>query len=268
MNKTFDIKRFGNVLRYDAMSYFQKFGWTLLILFAIPIGIWFLLYTNFHDSADATGDFRYVMLNALFIIAMILAPSRLYKTCNDSRRGIQFAMMPASTLEKFLSMLFYCALVTPLLYIAGFTLIDTILTLIPGSNPYEGFIFKYFSHNDLVRVGDSDMTEYAQEIKLPLQGLFAWLAYVSIFIFTNMVFKKRKVSKTIGILALIGIVIMVIFIRSIIRFEDLDFATDEAFIEYFKLFIKRLVYASYVWNIILSSVMLYFTYYKIRKQKY
>ena len=83
-----------------------------------------------------------------------------------------------------------------------------------------------------------------------------------------MVFKKRKVSKTIGILALIGIVMMVIFIRSIIRIEDLDFATDEALIEYAKLFIKRLVYASYALNIIISSVMLYFTYYKIRKQKY
>lgn len=268
MNKTLDIKRFGNVLRYDAMSYFQNFGWTLLILFAIPIGIWFLLYINFHEAAEATGDFRYFILSFLMIIAMILAPSRLYKTCNDPRRGIQFAMLPASSLEKFLSMLFYCALVTPLLYVAGSIAIDTILTSIPGSNPYDGYIFNYLSYKDLVKIGDTDVVEYVQGLKLPFYSLFVCLAYISIFIFTNMLFKKRKVSKTIGILALIGIVMMVIFIRAMIRFNDLDFATDEALIEYIKLFIKRLVYASYVLNIIISSVMLYFTYYKIRKQRY
>lgn len=270
MNNTFNIKRFGNVVRRDGMSYFQNFGWTLLILFAIPIGIWFLLYINFHDEADATGDFRYVMLNGLMIIAMILAPSRLYKTCNDSRRGIQFAMLPASSLEKFLSMLFYCALVTPFLYIAGFIAIDTILTLIPGSNPYDGYILKYLSHNDLVRIGNAEVTvtEYVQELKIPLYNLFAWLAYVSIFIFTNMMFKKRKVSKTIGILALIGIVMMVLFIRTIIEFDDMDFATGEALVEFSKLLIKRFIYASYALNIILSSVFLYLTYYKIKKQTY
>ena len=269
MNKTFDIKRFGNVLRYDAMSYFKNFGWTLLILFVIPIGVWYFLYINFKSSADATGDFRYLMLNALMIIAMILAPSRLYKNCNDSRKGMQFAMLPASSLEKFLSMLFYCVLVTPVLYIAGAISIDTILTLIPGSNPYEGFIFKYISNAQWVEIGDVETTEYMESIKLPLYSLFAWLAYVSIFIFTNMVFKKRKVSKTIGILALIGIVMMVICVRVILNYEEkIRFYTDEEFNENIKCIIRCIVHGIYVFNIILSSVMLYFTYYKIRKQKY
>lgn len=269
MNKTFDIKRFGNMLRYDAISYFQNFGWTLLILFAIPIGIWFFLYINVKSSADATGDFRYLTLNTMMIIAMILAPSRLYKTCNDPKRGIQFAMLPASSLEKFLSMLFYCAIVSPVLYLTGAITIDTILTLIPGSNPYEGYIFKYISDIDWVQIGDAGTTEYIHSIRLPLYNLFAWLSYVSIFMFTNMLFKKRKVSKTLGILALIGVILIVIVVRVVLNYEDTySFNTDDEFHDYMKYIVRCIYYGLYVFNIILSSVLLYFTYYKIRKQRY
>lgn len=260
------------MLRYDGMSYFQNFGLTLGIFLGIPVGIWFLAYTNMSISDLTMGDNRYAFLKFLMIIVMILAPSRLYKTCNDSRRGIQFAMLPASSLEKFLSMMIFCCVVTPILYMTGAVAIDTILTLIPGNNPYDGFVFKHIFNSDIITYNynmNTDAAEFFNEItKMPLYKFFAFLAYVSIFIFTNMLFKKRKVSKTVGILALIGIVLMVLFIRAIIRFDGLDFATEEALIEYSKLLIKRLVYASYVLNVIMSSVMLYLTYYKIRKQKY
>ena len=269
MNKTFDIKRFGNLLRYDGMSYFQKLGWTLLILLALPIGIWFLLYTN-SELESNFGDERYGMLKLIMIVALILAPSRLYKTCNDSRRGIQFAMLPTSSLEKFLSMLLYCFVVTPLLYIVGAVAIDTILTLIPGNNPYDGFIFKQIFNTDLVEIDlGAEMVEYSKEIRLPFAEVFSMLAYVSIFMFTNMVFKKRKVSKTLGILAIIGIIVIIMIIRYSINFEGLDGSfTEEEFIEFQKSLIRWVYYGGYVINVTISSVMLYFTYYKIRKQKY
>ena len=46
MNNTFDIKRFGNVVRHDGMSYFKNFGWTLVVLWSIPVGIWFMLFIS------------------------------------------------------------------------------------------------------------------------------------------------------------------------------------------------------------------------------
>ena len=270
MNKTFDIKRFGNMLRYDGMSYFQKFGLTLGIFLGTPVGIWFLAYTNMSVSDLTMGDNRYAFLKFLMIIVMILAPSRLYKTCNDSRRGIQFAMLPASSLEKFLSMMIFCCVVTPILYMTGAVAIDSILTLIPGNNPYDGFVFKHIFNHDLVNINlGSEMAEYSKTIKLPLAKVFSLLAYVSIFMFTNMLFKKRKVSKTIGTLAILGIILMVIIIRFTINYEELNGSfTEEEFLESNKALIRWVYYGSYALNVIMSSVMLYFTYYKIRKQKY
>ena len=274
MNKTFDIKRFGNIVRYDAMSYFKNFGWTLIVLLALPIGIWFLFYTNmstFHSPYMHGG--RYAILKFIMILAVILAPSRLYKTCNDPRRGIQFAMLPASTLEKFLSMIFFCCVATPIIYMTGAVAIDTILTLIPGNNPYDGFVFNQIFNYDIVTIDpnmNSDAAEYYDEItKLPLYKFFAFLAYVSIFIFTNMLFKKRKVSKTIGILVVVGIIAMVAVIRFSMNYEGFDNSfTEEEFHEYNMALIRWIYYGGYVVNVIISTVLLYLTYYKIRKQKY
>ena len=46
MNNTFNINRFGNVVRRDGMSYFQNFGWTLIVLWALPVIMWFLTYIS------------------------------------------------------------------------------------------------------------------------------------------------------------------------------------------------------------------------------
>ncbi len=264
MNSSFNIKRFGNVLRYDAMNYFKNFGWTLVVLLAIPILIWFMLYVNMDDPDAMLNYHRYGFLLVLAIIAMILAPSRLYKNANDSRKGIQFAMMPASNLEKFLSMSIYCLIVTPILYLVGAVAIDSIFAIIPGNNPYHGFVFKHIFHTSIVKV---EMSDYSNLLPLPFYQVFLLLSYVSIFMFTNMIFRKRKVSKTIGILALVGIIFMVVFIRIILYYESIyeyGIIPDDTQ----KILVKYAYYGYYVFNIILTIAMLYFTYYKIRKQTY
>ncbi|MBQ2853245.1 MAG: hypothetical protein IJE76_07645 [Bacteroidales bacterium] len=264
MNKTFDIKRFGNVLRHDAMSYLQNFGWTLVVLLAIPILIWSILYINMDDTEAVVNYERYGFLLVLAIIAMILAPSRLYKNANDSRKGIQFAMLPASNMEKFLSMTFYCLLATPVLYLVGAVAIDSILAIIPGNNPYGGFVFRDIFHTNIVMV---ELTDDLYLLPLPFYQVFLLLSYVSIFMFTNMIFKRRKVSKTIGILALIGIIFMVIFIKVMLYYENIyeyDMIPDDTQ----EILARWAYYGYYVFNIILTVAMLYLTYYKIRKQKY
>lgn len=271
MNSTFDIKRFGNVVRYDAMSYFQNFGWTLLVLLALPIGLWFLLYVNINELEATVGSQRYGFFYILMIIAMILAPSRLYKNCNDARKGMQFAMLPASSLEKFLSMLLFCIIVTPVLYMIGAVTIDTVLALIPGKNPYEGFVFKNIFHTYLVEIGNFDREMIIT--KLPFYQVFVLLSYTSIFMFTNMLFKKRKVSKTIGILALLGIIFMIISIRCFFYIEEYFIGYEGNFEgsipdKYEEIIYKWVYYGYYVFNIIFTTLMLYLTYNKIRKQKY
>ena len=271
MNKTFNINRFGKVLKYDAMSYFKNFGWTLVVLLAIPIVIWLFLYSNINELGATMDSGRYGFLMSLLIIAMILAPSRLYKNCNDPKKGILFAMLPASNLEKFLSMFLFCFVVTPVLYIIGAVSVDVILTLIPGKNPYEEFIFKQILHTDLLRI---DCFYWGMIImNLPFYQVFVLLSCASIFMFTNILFKKRKVSKTIGMLVLWGIIFMIIIIRIFLYLEGLYSGYEGEFEgaipnEYELILSKWVYYGYYVFNIISSTLMLYLTYRRIRKQTY
>lgn len=266
MNKTFDIKRFVNVVRCDGMSYFQNFGWTLAVLWGIPVGIWFICYMTANNTGEIT-EARYGFLQFLMIVAIILIPSRLYKNSNDSRKGIQFAMLPASSLEKFLSMIIYCLIVTPILYMFGAVAIDTIFTLIPGKNPYENYVINQIFNVNLIEVDFGDLEKLV--MNLPFYQIFIILSCTSIFMFTNMLFKKRKVSKTIGILALLGIVFMVIIVKIGLYCDELYGGHDGIIpAEYGELAIRLIYYGYYVFNIILTSVMLYFTYCKIKKQTY
>ena len=277
MNNTFNIKRFGNVVRRDGMSYFQNFGWTLIVLWALPVIMWFLTYISMETFDTGIISNRDTKISILMWLSLMIVPSRLYKNYNDSRKGVVLAMTPASSLEKFLSMILYCVVITPIVYLIGALFIDTILALKPGTNPYDGFIFKDFKGlllPDLVHVGDDEMNrEFAEHIldkNRILINIIQFLYVSSIFMFTNMLFKKRKLSKTIGILTLIGIILTILIVRiaSDINVEFLDDYTDEEI----SVFVNKVV--DYFYSIMfciyvtLSAVLLYFTYYKIKKQTY
>lgn len=272
MNNTFDIKRFGNVVRHDGMSYFKNFGWTLVVLWSIPVIFWIMTYVS-----DGVYTNRDILISLLMWLSLIIVPSRLYKDVNDSRKGMLYAMTPASSLEKFLSMFLYCVLVTPIVYMLGAIAIDTILALKPGTNPYDGFIFKDFNGlrlSDLVHVGDVAMNgSFAEHILNKNQALInaVQVLYVSsIFMFTNMIFKKRKLSKTIGILTLIGIILTILFVRIVtdIDVEFLDDYTDEEITAFVNKVVDYFYYIMLSLSVILSAVLLYFTYYKIKRQTY
>ena len=277
MNNTFNIKRFGNVVRRDGMSYFQNFGWTLIVLWVLPVIMWFLTYISMETFDTGVISNRDTKISILMWLSLMIVPSRLYKNYNDSRKGVILAMTPASSLEKFLSMILYCVVITPIVYLIGALFIDTILALKPGTNPYEGFIFKDFKGlllPDLVHVGDDEMNrQFAEHIldkNRILINIIQFLYVSSIFMFTNMLFKKRKLSKTIGILTLIGIILTILIVRiaSDIDVEFLDDYTDDEISVFVNNVVDNFYSIMFCIYATLSAVLLYFTYYKIKRQTY
>lgn len=281
MNNTLDINRLGKVVKHDAMSFFQNLGLTLVILWAIPVVVW--LFASFTPvEGNITEYSRVSIISTLLTITLIIAPARLYKYCNDQRKGIGYAMMPASSLEKFLSMVFYCVIVAPIIYLAGALAIDSILAVIGG--PYQGFaIADYFDKftqlkHAWVNMGvamDGDYAIYEEYAKifspavLIITNILSLLMLSSIFMFGNMVFKKRKTGKMIGILILLFIIFMIIMVNYVSHHETMFDNMDQ---ENATLVIKRMMYiinrASIIVSAIISAVMLWLTYYKIKTQKY
>lgn len=280
MNNTFNIKRFGNVVRRDGMSYFQNFGWTLIVLWALPVILWFLTYISMETFDTGIIINRDTKISILMWLSLMIVPSRLYKNYNDSRKGVVLAMTPASSLEKFLSMILYCVVITPIVYLIGALFIDTILALKPGTNPYEGFIISdffsenYESYREILSLGEEELNRSIYDYMLSknhfIYKVIQILGFTSLFMFTNMLFKKRKLSKTIGILTLLGIIFSIFVVRYVINLEynfDADW-TDEEITNYIKGVVNYAYHLVFYMSLISTSVLLYLTYYKIKKQTY
>lgn len=282
MNNTLDINRLGKVIKHDGASFAQNLGLALIILWSIPLVIW--LFSSLTPGSHSIDSFaRIGIISILSKILLIIAPARLYKYCNDSRQGIGFAMLPASSLEKFISMVFYCIIVAPIIYLAGALAVDSILAVLGG--PYEGFaIANYFDNwTDLMNMWREKVLLNAEDYELltdsisPTVIIISKILFVialsSIFMFGNMVFKKRKTGKMIGILILLYIIFMIIMVNLVANHEDwferhFGNMNKENAVEFFKHMIYVITRVSMIISAVVSAVMLWLTYYKIKTQKY
>ena len=279
MNNSFNINRFGKILKHDGLNFFPNIILALAIIWAIPVVIY--LFTCLMPSDETTQLYdpfsRIDIISTLSTIMLIIAPARLYKHCNDPRKGISYAMLPASTLEKFLSMVIYCAIVTPIIYIAGALVIDSILALFNG--PYEGFAVSYyfdtFSKINAVFERDNVMLDeswvlYYKSLSptfMIILSALGTLTISSIFMFGNMIFKKHKTSKMIGILIVLFILFMIVLINYAVHTEVFTHNIEDKE-EFIKHTIFFLMNAMFYAEIIISALMLFGVYRKIKTQKH
>ncbi len=279
MNNTFNINRFGKVLKHDGLNFFPNIILALAIIWAIPVVIY--LFTCLMPSDETTQLYdpfsRIDIISTLSTIMLIIAPARLYRYCNDPRKGIGYAMLPASTLEKFLSMVFYCIIVTPIIYIAGALAIDSILAIFHG--PYEGFAVSYYFDRfaQINAIFDKSNVMMDESWILYYKSLSPTFAIIlsaigsltisSIFMFGNMIFKKHKTGKMIGILILMFILFMIIIINYAVNTEVLTHQIDDKaeFVKHTVFFMMNVMFYA---EIIVSALMLFGVYRKIKTQKY
>ena len=178
MNNKFSFDRFGQVLAKDWKQYFRNFGISLIVWSCIPVIGWI---TTLIFDFTLTMESRISTIAILVYSVLIFVPSKVYGKANLSRDGVSFAILPATNVEKFFSMLIYCSILTPILVGLGSWAVDTLLSLMPFGG-FEGFVALPKSH-----LG-SQLAAIACSI----------LLFSSIFLFGNMIFKKRKAGKTIA----------------------------------------------------------------------
>lgn len=278
MNNTFSFNRFKNLLLNDGKMYLRNFGISLIVFCSLNAISWVI---NLLFGSTSESGFRFGTLCIWTAIAMMLVPSKVYGHANLSREGVGFAMMPTSSLEKFVSMFIYCAIITPVIVFFGGYLVDTLLSLFP----FGGFDkpIHLYSLNEIVRLADNtdgvvQMGEMSASISdvFPV-GVIRTILYVTIlkwaaiFMFGNMLFKKHKAGRTFGCYLGISYVISMLFgllIASSERiqqwFESLENLSQ---MEMVRLWHNGTIWAMVI-NVIITAMLLFFTYRKIKTQKY
>ena len=286
MNKNFEWSRFCKVVRKDFNNIWPQAGTTLLIITLLPIAIWLLWWVIMGLSEDVpfiAPEVRWYMIAVVELLVCIVTPSRLYRTCNLQKEGIYFAMLPASKLEKYLSMLLFSILVCPLLCLVGGIVLDYFLTLLPfgpyskwlwqtdylaqGLDGYRALVAGAF-YNDEV-----DTLRLLADVFTPgrivLIFILNYLNSVSLYMFTNTIFKKHKVLQTILWTMLISFALNIIAtpIMGAVMMngnwveEIMNWSAPVSSLNAF-------FWISTAWNAVLTAVFFWWAGYRLKHMKY
>ncbi|MGX8713075.1 MAG: hypothetical protein ACSW8I_05240 [bacterium] len=138
MSQRFDIKRFVQLVRHDLRSCPKEFvfgGLWMAVAFA-PLMVLSQQYIG-HDHIGGT-IYRISMMVSMIAVESMMVPQGVYPNVGKKKRGIYFAMLPATKAEKHLSMATVAMVVTPVTLIAVGLAFDMLLTAVhlPGYDKY------------------------------------------------------------------------------------------------------------------------------------
>ena len=236
MNK-FNFNRFIDILKKEWSEYFRAYGISLIVWSCIPVLLWIAtLVFDIQIDANSRGGFAGMMV----FLAMMNVPEKVYGKVNLQREGVAYSMLPATAGEKFFSMMIYCSIVTPVLCFAGCMLMDFLMYLMP----FGGF-------NDVIIL---PVLGFGKEYLLMILFL---LIVSAMFMFGNMVFKKRKAGKTVAWVFL-ALFVLTILIRLVF---GIWLSIDEITFEKFPV-APYLILAAFAFGFYFG------TYRKIKTQKY
>ncbi len=279
MNNTFSFNRFKNLLLKDGKMYIRNFGTSLIVWCSLNAIFWIF---NLLFGSETMPPVRFGMLCTWTALAMMMVPSKVYGNANLSREGVGFAMMPASSLEKFVSMFVYCAIVTPIVVFFGGYLVDTLLSLFP----FGGFDkpIRLYTLNEIVSrmMTDNEGVVQMGELSISATTLFpigvirtslymGIIQWAALFMLGNMLFKKHKAGKTfacyLGISYLFSMLFGLLVVSSDRIEQWLESLEDLPAEEVVRLWHNATIWGMII-SIVITAVLLYFTYRKIKTQKY
>ena len=245
MNNTFDLKRFKQVLSCDWRLYLHNFGITLLVWIGMPVMFW---VTSLVFGYEIDTLSRLFFLLGIVAITVMSAPSRIYGKANLPRDGVRFAMLPASALEKFVSMALYCSFLTPVLAFFGGWLIDSLMALLP----FGGFI-------DFVSFRSPRMVSADYALMAVAFISLVWTES-AVFMFGNMFFWRRKAGKTFG-----WTLLVLFALTLLLEFTDAWVVIDNFFAD---LNDTQSLWIIIIVQWIIAAGFYFATYRKIKTQKY
>ena len=270
MNEIFDIKRLGRLIKYEVINYIPNFFKSLLIFSSVIAAVWiFSLTVDF----DVCPHSRAGLVMALFTLAIILSPFIVYKDMNNRKKGYIYAMIPASTLEKLLSMVVLCVIIVPLLTYAVLTATDLLLWLL--SKAGIGTFLHMEFYNPFTIVEFVDLKGYQLPYIYPVfDSIIYFVNLIAYTIMFNTIFRKNKVLKTILFnismsFAFVILTAVVVNMTTPEFWEDtfkgliewLDGKTDVELFGYVMTTVRCL-------TILMSMAFLSITYFRIKKVNY
>ncbi len=197
MNNVFDFKRFGNYFLYDLRRAKNNYSISLLVIGLLPVALYII--TQFFSLITGNGVTelsdvpKIVAIFAGIAIVMLSAGAKIYGSITEKRAGSDYLMLPASTLEKWLSMVLVICIVLPVVLFVLLFASNAVMSLF-FPNTYGHRLFQM----DFARgVFDGLTGDEGVYFNLPAALFLGWCESMLIFTLGAVCFKKAKVAKTL-----------------------------------------------------------------------
>lgn len=221
MNETFSFPRFRTYFLYDLKQMWRRNSRAIILIgFASVIFylMWVTLALVFGHSWNAPGLIPRAIVFYVAAFALVLYQTRTYGYLTERRAGSSWLMIPASTTEKFISMMLITVLVLPIAFSVVYLASDALIVLLdptasdPLISSFSTVIDKY--NNFMVNAGKS-MGLSASIMILPvILQLFCDFLF---FLLCGICFKRWKLAGAFAIL--IGLQFVLTSIIGIVAFN-------------------------------------------------
>ncbi len=214
MNNVFDFKRFGNYFLYDLRRAKNNYSISLLVIGLLPVALYII--TQFFSLITGNGVTelsdvpKIVAIFAGIAIVMLSAGARIYGSITEKRAGSDYLMLPASTLEKWLSMVLVICIVLPVVLFVLLFASDAVMSLF-FPNTYGDRLFQMdFAQG----IFDGMTGEEGFYFNLPAALFLGWCESMLIFTLGAVCFKKAKIAKTLLCIMVFSMVISPLMLLS------------------------------------------------------
>ena len=193
MSNIFSFERFLKVLKYDLIIRVPAIGIFFLVLLIMPHVL--------HQMMGFGNVFPVDLYGVMCVFVVFFAPFKIYTVFRGKQELGSYLMLPASSLEKFVSMVLVSLVLVPVSFVLSCYLLDAILCLL-----FSG------QYGSVVTV----------DYMLLLRGADALFALTGAAILGNTLFKKGAPGKT-----LLCMLILVLLWTSVIASKFFDMLLGE-----------------------------------------
>ena len=287
-NDVLNMNRFGRYLVTDIKNAIARYGVSLLVIATVAltgyllVGFFTMIVGAGWQSMPVAG--RLFMMVLSFIVLTISAPAKIYGFITDKKEGSSFLMVPASSLEKTISMILVCCVILPFAFFAVYLSLDQIICLIDSKcgdslimaiNNGQNFLFDTFQR--LSRESNNVIPDYSS-LTTPWMYFDDIAQGFLLFLLGALIFKSSKPAKTVGSLILISIALSmittpIVMHGAIERFKEAAASnmTPEEIFESFPFIswsMKHAVLVDFISDTIVNIGLAIAIYFRVRKIKH
>lgn len=217
-NEVLNWNRFWRYFKSDFKAFISRYGISLLVLSTMAVttdafnGLFSYVLAGHWIGIPVS--LRFILFAVFSIVLLFTAPAKLYGHLTDRKEGSAYLMLPASRLEKFVSMILITGVLVPLAFGLIYFGLDIIVCMFDHTCGQSMFNLLFLTDFKSL-ISSSIAAPEMQAWDLYMNGItsaFTPFLYlddifqtIMLFLLGALIFKTSKTGKTLGCLILLGL---------------------------------------------------------------